>query len=40
MDEELDQIEKSHTWELVPTPHDNNVIGKKWVFKNKLNENG
>jgi len=40
MNEELDQIEKNHTWELVPRPHDKDVIGTKWVFKNKLNENG
>jgi hypothetical protein len=39
MNEELDQIEKKHTWELVPRPHDKNVIGTKWIFKNKLNEN-
>lgn len=32
MHEELDQIEKNHTWELVPRPHDKNVIGTKWVF--------
>ena len=36
MDEELDQIENNHTWELVPRPHDKNFIGTKWVFKNKL----
>lgn len=40
MDEELDQIEKNDTWELVPIAHDQNVIGTKWIFKNKLNENG
>jgi hypothetical protein len=40
MNEELDQIEKNHTWELVPRPHDKNAIGTKWIFKNKLNENG
>ena len=40
MNEELDQIEKNHTWELVPRPHDKNVIGTKWIFKNKLNKNG
>ena len=39
MNEELDQIEKNNTWELVPRPHDKNVIGTKWIFKNKLNEN-
>jgi len=40
MDEELEKIEKNNTWELVPRPKDKNVIGTKWVFKNKLNENG
>eukprot|EP00253_Pinus_taeda_P027964 PITA_27964 len=40
MDEELEQIEKNNTWELVPRPKYKNVIGTKWVFKNKLNENG
>eukprot|EP00253_Pinus_taeda_P032917 PITA_32917 len=40
MDEELEQIEKNDTWELVPRPHDKNIIGSKWIFKNKLNENG
>jgi hypothetical protein len=38
MDEELDQIEKNDTWELVPRPNDKNVINTKWVYKNKLNE--
>jgi hypothetical protein len=40
MNEELDQIEKNNTWELVPRPEDKNVIGSKWVFKNKMNEKG
>eukprot|EP00253_Pinus_taeda_P030269 PITA_30269 len=40
MDEELEQIEKNETWDLVPRPKEKNVIGTKWVFKNKLNENG
>jgi hypothetical protein len=39
-DEELDQIEKNDTWELVPRPRNKNVIGTKWVFRNKLNEDG
>jgi hypothetical protein len=38
MDEELDQIEKNDTWELVPRPKNKNAIGTKWVFRNKLNE--
>jgi hypothetical protein len=36
----LDQIEKNNTWELVPRPTDKNVIGSKWVFKKKMNEQG
>ena len=40
MNEELDQIEKNETWELVPRPKDKNVIGTKWVFKNKFNQDG
>ena len=38
MDEELDQIEKNQTWELVPRPENKNVVGTKWVLKNKFNE--
>jgi hypothetical protein len=40
MNEELDQIEKSKTWDLVPRLNDKNLIGTKWVYRNKLNENG
>ena len=40
MNEELDQIEKYETWELVPRPKDKNVIGTKWVFKNEFNQDG
>jgi hypothetical protein len=40
MNEELDHIEKNNTWELVPRLEDKNVIGSKWVFNNKMNENG
>jgi len=40
MNEELEKIEKNNTWELIPSPHDNNIIVTKWIFKNKLNENG
>ena len=40
MNEELDQIEKNNTWELFPRPKDKNVFGTKWVFRNKLNEDG
>ena len=40
MNEELSQIEKNKTWELVPRPLNKNVIGDKWVFRNKMNEAG
>ena len=36
----MDQLEKNDSWELVPIPKNKNVIGTKWVFKNKLNEYG
>jgi hypothetical protein len=32
MDEELDQIDKNDTWELVPRERYKNVINTKWVF--------
>ena len=40
MKEELEQIEKSGTWDLVPKPKDKNIIDTKWFYKNKLDENG
>jgi hypothetical protein len=40
INEELDQIEKNNTWEMVQRPEGKNVIGSKWIFKNKLNEQG
>ena len=40
MNEELEKIKKNNTWGLVPRPNDKNVIGTKWIFKHKLNENG
>ena len=40
MEEELSQIEKNETWELVPRPKEINVNCTKWVFRNKLDEDG
>ena len=40
MEEEIYQIEKNKTWSLVPKLADKNVIGTKWVFRKKLDENG
>ena len=40
MKEEIKKIEKNKTWTLVLRLPDKNVIGTKWVFRNKLDENG
>jgi hypothetical protein len=40
MQEELNQFERSEVWDLVPRPENVNVIGTKWVYKNKSDENG
>ena len=40
MQEELGQFERNQVWDLVPRPKDVNVIGTKWIFKNKTDENG
>lgn len=37
--EELNQFEKNQVWELVPRISGKHIIGTKWVFKNKLDEN-
>ncbi|XP_070042956.1 uncharacterized mitochondrial protein AtMg00820-like [Nicotiana tomentosiformis] len=40
MQDELNQFERSQVWHLVPRPLDRSVIGTKWVFRNKLDEDG
>ena len=35
MQEELEQFERNDVWSLVPRPESTNVIGTKWIFKNK-----
>lgn len=30
MEDELMQIEKNQTWELIPRPKNKNIIGTKW----------
>ena len=40
MQEELNQFERSEVWELVPRPSNQSVIETRWVFRNKMNENG
>ena len=36
--EELSQFIRNDVWYLVPRPKDTNVIGTKWIFKNKSDE--
>ena len=40
MQEELLQFERNQVWELVPKPPYANIIGTKWIFKNKTDEEG
>ncbi|KAL8109911.1 hypothetical protein AgCh_025854 [Apium graveolens] len=40
MQEELDQFERSKALKLVPAPKNRSIIGTKWVFRNKMDENG
>jgi hypothetical protein len=40
MHEELENFERNQVWTLVEPPHDVNVIGTKWGFKNKQWEDG
>ena len=39
MQQELNQFERSEVWELVPRPSNQSVIGTRWVFRNKMDEN-
>ena len=40
MYEELDQFSQNNVWNLVPRSENNNVVGTKWIFKNKSDEFG
>ena len=40
MHEELHQFVWNDVWEIVPRPKGVNVIGTKWIFKNKSDEHG
>ncbi|GJV75880.1 retrovirus-related pol polyprotein from transposon TNT 1-94 [Tanacetum coccineum] len=39
MQEELNQFIANDVWGLVPQPKNMQIIGTKWVFRNKLDEN-
>ncbi|XP_057426163.1 uncharacterized mitochondrial protein AtMg00810-like [Lotus japonicus] len=40
MQEELAQFKRNDVWNLVPRPDGVNVIGTKWIFRNKSDESG
>nr|GEU83730.1 retrovirus-related Pol polyprotein from transposon TNT 1-94 [Tanacetum cinerariifolium] len=39
MQEELNQFIANDVWELLPQPRNMTIIGTKWLFRNKLDEN-
>jgi hypothetical protein len=40
MHEELENFERNHVWTLIDPLRDVNIIGTKWLFKNKQREDG
>ena len=36
----MEQFVRLQVWDLVPRPEEANVIGTKWLHKNKTDENG
>ena len=40
MHQELHQFVRNDVWELVPRPKHTQMIGTKWIFKNKTNKDG
>jgi len=40
MQDKLNQFTKNDVWSLVPKTDKMHVIGTKWVFRNKMDENG
>lgn len=40
MDDEMTTIMKNQTWNLVDLPKNKEVVGLKWIYKNKFNEDG
>ena len=37
---EMTSLQDHNVWDLVPLPKGQNVVGCKWIFKKKMNENG
>ncbi|GKD36758.1 retrovirus-related pol polyprotein from transposon TNT 1-94, partial [Tanacetum coccineum] len=40
MTEELNQFKRNKAWTLVPKPYGKTIIGIKWVFRFKMDEEG
>jgi len=40
MHEELNHFARNEVWTLVPRSEEMKVIGTKWIFKNKIDEQG
>ena len=40
MEEEMESLDKNEAWDLVQFPTVRNPIGRKWVFRKKLNVEG
>ncbi|CAA7028214.1 unnamed protein product [Microthlaspi erraticum] len=40
MEDELEEFVRNDVWELVPLPDGVNVVGTKWIFKNKTDDVG
>ena len=40
MEEEPNQFERNKVWTLFSKPSDHSIIGTKWFFRNKKDENG
>jgi hypothetical protein len=40
MVEEMEALDKNEAWDLVKLPDGRKHVGRKWVFKKKLNAKG
>lgn len=38
--EDLNQFQRNYIWDMVPKTHKKKINGTKWIFRNKLNEQG